>query len=62
MLLHIMGHPGYQRITKRAGEPLDEDVFPGWENEKTLKDGTLKGEDRIKWYIEVDISPKVAEM
>lgn len=57
-----MGHPGYQRITKRAGEPLDEDVFPGWENEKTLKDGTLKGEDRIKWYIEVDISPKVAEM
>ena len=28
-----------------------------------LKDGTLKGEeDCIKWYIEVDISPKVAEM
>lgn len=48
ILLHIMGHLGYQRITKRAGEPLDEDVFPGWENEKTLKDGTLKGEDRIK--------------
>lgn len=57
-----MGHPGYQRITKGAGESLDEDVFPGWENEKMLKDGTLKGEDRIKWYIEVDISPKVAEM
>lgn len=43
-----MGHPGYQRITKGAGESLDEDVFPGWENEKILKDGTLKGEDRIK--------------
>lgn len=40
-----MGHPGYQRITKGAGESLDEDIFPGWENEKMLKDGTLKGEE-----------------
>lgn len=57
-----MGHPGYQRITKGAGESLDEDIFPGWENEKMLKHGMLQEEDCIIWYIEMDISLKVAEM
>lgn len=57
-----MGHPGYQKITKGAGESLDEDIFPGWENENMLKDGMLQEEDCIIWYIEMDISLKVAEM